>query len=52
MRNSEDTLPPYVRASTRGLPRPSASFKVRAWREFQKALDPLAPPKPLRQPRG
>jgi len=23
-----------------------------AWRAFQRALDPLAPPKPLRRPRG
>jgi hypothetical protein len=34
-----------------GLPRPSARFRLRAWREFQRALDPLAPPKPLRPPR-
>lgn len=33
-----------------GLPRPTVQFKMRAWREFQRALDPLAPPKPL--PRG
>jgi DNA-binding GntR family transcriptional regulator len=26
---------------------PSARFRRRAWREFQRALDPLAPPKPL-----
>ena len=30
-----------------GLPSPSTQFRIRAWREFQKALDPLAPPKPL-----
>jgi hypothetical protein len=29
------------------LPRPSAQFRRRAWLEFQRALDPLAPPKPL-----
>jgi hypothetical protein len=29
------------------LPAPTTQFRVRAWREFQKALDPLAPPKPL-----
>ena len=26
---------------------PSARFRRRAWREFQRALDPLAPPKQL-----
>ena len=26
---------------------PSSGFRRRAWREFQRALDPLAPPKPL-----
>src|SRR5437763_10079832 len=31
---------------------PSASFRRRAWRQFQRALDPLGPPKPLRPPRG
>jgi hypothetical protein len=33
------------------LPRPTLQFRLRAWRQFQRALDPLAPPKPLRQPR-
>jgi hypothetical protein len=35
---------------TRGVPRPSARFRLRAWREFQRALDPLGPSKPLRRP--
>jgi len=26
---------------------PTSRFRRRAWREFQRALDPLAPPKPL-----
>ena len=30
-------------------PRPSPYFRRRAWLEFQRALDPLAPPKPLRR---
>jgi hypothetical protein len=30
-----------------GLPRPTVQFKLRSWRQFQRALDPLAPPKPL-----
>jgi hypothetical protein len=33
------------------LPRPTLPFRLRAWRIFQLALDPLAPPKPLRRPR-
>lgn len=32
------------------VPLPSAQFRRRAWTEFQRALDPLAPPKPLRPP--
>jgi hypothetical protein len=31
----------------KGVPTPTTQFRLRAWREFQKALDPLAPPKPL-----
>ena len=34
------------------LPAPSASYRRRAWVEFQRALDPLAPVKPLRTPRS
>ena len=33
------------------LPRPRLQFRRRAWLEFQRTLDPLAPPKPLRLPR-
>ena len=29
------------------LPLPSQGFRRRAWREFQRALDPLAPPRPM-----
>jgi hypothetical protein len=29
------------------LPRPSQQFRRRAWRDYQRALDPLASPKPL-----
>jgi hypothetical protein len=32
-------------------PLPSMAFRRRAWLEFQRALDPLAPPKPLKLPR-
>jgi hypothetical protein len=31
----------------RGVPAPTDSFRRRAWRQFQRALDPLAPPRPL-----
>jgi hypothetical protein len=34
------------------LPRPSSSYRRRAWVQFQRALDPLAPIKPLPPPRG
>jgi hypothetical protein len=37
-----------VRANAIALPSPTARFRRRAWLEFQKALDPLAPPKPLK----
>ena len=33
-------------------PLPSTSYRRRAWRDFQRALDPLARPKPLRPPRS
>ncbi len=33
------------------LPHPTMHYRLEAWRRFQLALDPLAPPKPLRQPR-
>jgi hypothetical protein len=29
------------------LPSPTTQFRRRAWLAFQRALDPLAPPKPL-----
>ena len=29
------------------LPRPTEQFRRHAWREFQRALDPLGPPRPL-----
>jgi hypothetical protein len=29
------------------LPTPTAQFRRRAWLLFQRALDPLAPPRPL-----
>lgn len=34
------------------VPGPSASYRRLAWVQFQRALDPLAPIKPLPPPRG
>jgi len=34
------------------VPMPSASYRRRAWLEFQRALDPLAPLKRLPPPRA
>jgi hypothetical protein len=33
------------------MPAPTASFRKKSWLRFQRALDPLGPPKPLRKPR-
>ena len=38
----ETILRIYVRKAA-----PTSGFRRRAWREFQRALDPLAPPRPL-----
>jgi hypothetical protein len=35
----------------RAMPRPTMQFRRRSWKEFQRALDPFAPPRPLRLPR-
>jgi hypothetical protein len=49
---SEDTHSPMAYENDTGrLPRPTARFRLRAWRDFQRALDPLGPAKPLRPPR-
>jgi len=42
-----------VEATSQSLPadalaRPTTRFRRRAWLEFQRAIDPLAAPKPLR----
>jgi hypothetical protein len=38
---------------TNDMPSPTMQFRRRAWLEFQRALDPLAPPKrlPMKRPR-
>ena len=38
-------------ADAERVPLPTAHFRRRAWLEFQRALDPLARPKPLPQQR-
>ena len=52
-RHSEDSKTAAEREEmeTR-IPKPSASYRRRAWVQFQRALDPLAPIKPLPPPRG
>jgi hypothetical protein len=35
----------------RAMPRPTMQFRRRSWNAFQRALDPFAQPRPLRQPR-
>jgi hypothetical protein len=39
-----------TRATVAGLPLPTMQFRRRAWLQFQRALDPLAPPKQLPLP--
>jgi hypothetical protein len=34
------------------IPRPSPQFRRRSWSLFERALDPLAPPRPLRHKKG
>jgi len=41
---------PSLEKTWRHLPLPTVRFRRRAWVEFQRALDPLAPPKALRHP--
>ena len=41
-----ERIEPVLRAYVSGA-RPTPGFRHRAWREFQRALDPLAVPKPL-----
>jgi hypothetical protein len=52
MRNDESEEDPVGRRITgellRGVPQPTQSFRRRAWLQFQRAIDPLAPPKPFR----
>ena len=44
-RDADEAAPPVV-------PRPTPHFRRRAWVAFQRALDPLSPPRPLPPPRA
>jgi hypothetical protein len=49
---TEQEQQPLTQADDRQhLPAPSASYRRRSWVQFQRALDPLAPIKPLPPPR-
>jgi hypothetical protein len=49
MRNGEGAFQGFKRPfKGKDLPRPTIRFRRRAWLEFQRALDPLAPPKRFR----
>jgi len=50
-KNPEDKAAMNRTPDRTSLPAPSASYRRRAWIEFQRALDPLAPIKPLPPPR-
>ena len=50
MRKNEGAPEGSERSAPKELPRPTAQFRRRAWLEFQRALDPLARPKPFRIP--
>jgi hypothetical protein len=55
MRKGVDEVPERVlfdMAQRLSLPKPTAWFRRRAWLRFQRALDPLAPPRPLPPPRA
>jgi len=52
-RPSEDTKKARDRKEIDSvIPKPTASYRRRAWVQFQRALDPLAPVKPPPPPRG
>jgi hypothetical protein len=51
MGNGERTEKRPLESTPKELPLPTAQFRRKAWLAFQRALDPLAPPKALRLPR-
>jgi hypothetical protein len=48
---SDERIETLLRAHVRRVV-PTPGFRRRAWREFQRALDPLAVPKPLESMRA
>ena len=46
---SADWIEAFLRVYVRKAA-PTSGFRRRSWREFQRALDPLAPPKRLPPP--
>jgi hypothetical protein len=46
----QDARGPAEKTDQLSMPRASLQYRLKGWREFQRALDPLAPPKPLRRP--
>lgn len=40
-----------LRAAAEDEVAPTSAFRAKAWREFQRALDPLAPPRPFARTR-
>jgi hypothetical protein len=45
---SESEKPPDMPDNLKSLPTPTVAFRRRAWLQFQRAIDPLAQPKPLK----
>lgn len=55
IRGQAETTPPRADTTSKDelrVPGPTASYRRRAWVQFQRALDPLAPIKPLPPPRA
>jgi hypothetical protein len=48
--HSEEALEREAQRARGRMPRPSPQFRRRSWIEFQRAIDPLAPPKSVRSP--
>jgi len=48
MGNQEGAPQGSKQAAAKEVPQPTIQFRRRAWLEFQRALDPLARPKPFR----
>ncbi len=49
--HSEEPLERELERAQGRTPQPSPQFRRRAWLAFQRVLDPLGPPRPLRRQR-